>query len=133
MGASTVPKNKVVLVEFPFSDRQRFKVRPALLLTAPRGQYREVLVAFISSTIPDTLETTDVVLDPRDSDFGKTGLKVPSVIRLHKLACLSRKLLRRELGYLTLRLLQQISDGLRCLFALGDSTGGAAARSSLRS
>lgn len=55
---------KVVLVPFPFDDLSGQKVRPAVCLTDPVGAYKHVVLAFISSTIPSVVESTDILLDP---------------------------------------------------------------------
>jgi len=48
-------KGKVVLVRFPFDDLSGSKVRPALCLNNPVGQYHHVILAFITSQIPSNL------------------------------------------------------------------------------
>ncbi|GDZ95047.1 transcriptional modulator of MazE/toxin, MazF [Planktothrix agardhii CCAP 1459/11A] len=45
-------KGKVVLVPFPFDDLSATKVRPAVCLTNPIGQYNHIILALITSTIP---------------------------------------------------------------------------------
>ena len=56
-------KGKVVLVPFPFDDLSATKVRPAVCLTEPIGPHQHVILAFITSRIPATLQDTDLVLD----------------------------------------------------------------------
>ena len=75
-------KGRVVLVPFPFDDLTASKVRPAVCLTEPIGWHRHIVMAFISSPIVTTPTTTDVVLDPRRTDFAATGVRVASVLRL---------------------------------------------------
>jgi len=48
-------KNSIVLVPFPFDDFSVSKVRLALCLTSDIGKYKQVIIAFISSKIPDDL------------------------------------------------------------------------------
>ena len=81
-------KGKVVLVPFPFDDLTVNKVRPAVCLTDPVGSHRHVIVAFVSSQIPQTPSATDVVFDPGRNDFAAAGLRVASVLRLHRLVTL---------------------------------------------
>jgi mRNA interferase MazF len=93
-------KGKVVLVPFPFDDLTTTKVRPAVCLTDPVGSHRHVILAFITSRTPIPIQPTDIVLDPSQPDFAKTGLRVASTIRLHRLMTLSTMIIIRELGAL---------------------------------
>lgn len=111
-------KNNIVLVPFPFDDLSTTKVRPALCLTDRLGNYEHVIVAFITSQLPTTLNTTDVIIRPTDRDFSQTGLRVASTIRLHRLMSLSTTIIRRKLGTLPEALQQQIQNGLRQVFLL---------------
>lgn len=54
----------------------------------------------------------EIVLTPTQRDFATTGLKVPSIIRLDKLATLDRRLVVRKLGALSQRQIQQIDGAL---------------------
>jgi mRNA interferase MazF len=94
------------------------KVRPAVCLTNPMGPHRHVVVAFVSSQMPVDLAPTDVVLDPRHKDFGATGLRVASVLRLHRLVTLTTALIRREMGMLSQSWQNEINQKLVVLFGL---------------
>src|SRR5438552_3842260 len=109
-------KGKVVLVPFPFDDLTASKVRPAVCLTDPIGSRRHVIVAFISSQIPQTVEGTDVALDPGRNDFAATGLRVASVLRLHRLVTLTTGLILRQLGELSPLWQQEVDKKLALLF-----------------
>jgi mRNA interferase MazF len=111
-------KGKIVLVPFPFDDLSANKVRPAVCLTNPIGSHRHVVVAFISSQMPADPIATDVVLDVRRSDFGATGLRVPSVLRLHRLVTLTTGLIQRELGELSPSWLEETDKKLALLFGM---------------
>jgi mRNA interferase MazF len=118
-----VTRGKVVLVPFPFDDLSTAKVRPAVCLTDPIGSHRHVILAFISSRTPtDSLES-DVVLHSSQADFAKTGLRVSSTLRLHRLMTVTTTLIRRELGELSPRLQGEVGSKLRRLFALTRETG----------
>ncbi len=77
---------EICLASFPFGDAPGMKLRPVLILTGPVGPIPEVLVAYISSVVPPTLLSTDVLVDPTRPEFQSTNLKTVSVLRLHKLA-----------------------------------------------
>ncbi len=111
-------KNKVVLVSFPFDDLTGQKVRPAVCLTDPTGPFRHVVLAFITSRVPPDPLETDVVLDASQADFGTTGLRVSSTLRLHRLMTAPTSLIRREVGELSLKLQSEVAIRLRKLFGL---------------
>lgn len=111
-------KGKVVLVPFPFDDLTANKVRPAVCLTDPIGPHRHVVMAFISSQRPLDSNTTDVFLDPRRDDFRATGLRVASVLRLHRLVTLTAGLIQRELGELSAAWQEETDKKLVLLFGL---------------
>ncbi|HVM47492.1 MAG TPA: type II toxin-antitoxin system PemK/MazF family toxin [Candidatus Acidoferrum sp.] len=111
-------KGKVVLVPFPFDDMTASKVRPAVCLTEPIGPHRHVVVAFVSSQVPLELAATDVVLEPKRPDFAATGLRVVSVLRLHRLVTLTTALIRRELGTLSQPWQAEVAQKLSALFGL---------------
>lgn len=91
-------KGKIVLVPFPFEDFSTRKVRPALCLSEPIGKFEHVIVAFISSKISDQLEETELEINPAEEEWQKTGLIVPSDLKLHKMVSLPQNLILRELG-----------------------------------
>ena len=109
---------KVVLVPFPFDDLSGSKVRPAVCLTGAVGTHRHVVLAFITSTVPPKLEPTDLLLDPGSPDFARTGLRVRSALRLHRMVTVSATIIQRQLGVLTPNLQAQVQQRLRTLFAL---------------
>lgn len=86
-------RGKVVLVPFPFDDLSASKVRPAVCLTGPVGAYRHVILAFITSRSPDEPLESDVVLVSGRPGYEETGLRVSSVLRLHRLMTVSTALL----------------------------------------
>ena len=110
-------RGKVVLVNFPFDDLSKSKVRPAVCLTNPIGSHSHVILAFISSRIPSELET-DLIIDTSHEDFSGTGLKVASTLRLHRLMTVTTSLCQRELGELSPRILGEINNKLKKLFCI---------------
>ena len=111
-------KHKVVLVPFPFDDLSSSKVRPAVCLTDPIGPHDHIILAFITSRIPDSLLETDLIIDSGDPDFASTGLRASSTLQLHRLMTATKSLLRRELGTLSPVLQAQVNERLLKLFNL---------------
>lgn len=69
--------------------------------------------------MPDDLLETDVVLDPGREGYDETGLRVASVLRLHRLMTVATPLLQRELGVLQFEAQAEVGQKLRGLFGLG--------------
>lgn len=109
-------KNNIVLVPFPFDDFSDSKVRPALCLTSEIGKYNHVIIAFISSKIPDDLVDSDVIIRKQSQESMGTGLIVDSVIRLHKIVTIPKSIIRRKLGTINKSIDVEIRKKLKQLF-----------------
>lgn len=109
---------KVVLVPFPFDDLSGQKVRPAVCLSEPVGAHRHVVLAFITSTVPQSLEPTDILLTPGTADFASTGLRVRSTLRLHRMVTISTAIIRRQMGVLSPSTQAEVQQQFRALFAI---------------
>jgi len=83
---------EIVLLKFPFTDGKTFKRRPALVINDFEDD--DIIVCRITSQIYKT--KNDVLI----SDWKKTGLKLPSVIRVHKIATLNKDLAEIILGHI---------------------------------
>lgn len=111
-------RGDIFLASFPFGDTATMKLRPVLLLTGPIGIGTEVLVAYISSVIPVALLSTDIMLDPTQVEHKATGLRMSSVLRLHKLATIHRTSLQRRLGNISPATQQDVSLKLSAMLDL---------------
>lgn len=100
-------KGKIVLIPFPFTDLTSAKLRPALVLYEGDS---DVVVAFISSRLTGISANTSVLLLKHTEGFDLTGLKVDSVIRLDKVATISKKLILGELGEISGKLIAEVND-----------------------
>jgi mRNA interferase MazF len=109
-------KHSIVLVPFPFDDFSTSKIRPALCLTTEVGEFNHVIIAFISSRIPESLNESDLLLKKGSKAWKNTGLTVDSVIRLHKLVSIPKKLIKRRLGSIDAATQKAVSQKLRLLF-----------------
>lgn len=111
-------KSKIVLVPFPFDDLSSQKVRPALCPTDEIPPHGHLVLAFITSQISATPAKTDLVIEANDADFASTGLKVSSTIRLHRLMTVTKSIIHRQLGELSVNHQAEVRDLLRNLFDL---------------
>ena len=85
-----IETGSIVLLRFPFTDSVGYKRRPALVLKDYEDG--DVLVCRITSKIYDS--KYDIYL----SDWLKFGLKLPSVVRVHKMATLEMDMVETVMG-----------------------------------
>lgn len=77
-----------------------------------------MVLAFITSQIPERPLASDLVLDSGAADFSSTGLRVSSTLQLHRLMTVSTQMIRRQLGHLSPEWQLRVAAGLRQLFEL---------------
>jgi mRNA interferase MazF len=93
-----ISAGQVVLFKFPQTDQKEVKLRPALVLRKLPGIFNDWLVCMISSQLHQYLPGIDEKISYEDHDFLKSVLKLPSIVRVSRLAVLDGKLLLGELG-----------------------------------
>jgi mRNA interferase MazF len=105
-------RGEVVLTLFPFTDLTGASVRPALIVSQGLiGQ--DLVLAAISSVLRGTQVATDCTVDRTHPEFTLTGLRVTSVLRLHKLAAVEQSIVVRRLGRIGPQLQTEV-DRLLC-------------------
>lgn len=67
-------KNAIVLVPFPFDDFSNAKVRPALCLTNEITKFNHVIIAFISSKIPEETIDSDILIKKKFRRLGRNWI-----------------------------------------------------------
>jgi mRNA interferase MazF len=95
-------RGDIVLARFPFTDGSGTRLRPVLVLAEIPGAYPDFIVLFISSQLHQATPGVDLVLDSTHQAFATSGLKVPSVIRIGKVASLSSGLMVGPPGHFEL-------------------------------
>ena len=85
-----IKPGNIVLLKFPFSDEIGYKRRPALVLKD--FEDGDMLVCRITSKIYKS--KYDIYLD----NWSQYGLKLPSVVRIHKLATLETNMIETTMG-----------------------------------
>lgn len=80
------------MLKFPFTDGVTYKRRPALVLKDLEDG--DMLVCRITSKIYKS--KYDIYLD----DWLNFGLKLPSVVRVHKMATLEKDMMETTMGYI---------------------------------
>ncbi|MBI4755349.1 MAG: type II toxin-antitoxin system PemK/MazF family toxin [Betaproteobacteria bacterium] len=89
---------QIVLTPFPYADLSGAKLRPVLMLRQGSRRFDDWLVCMVSSQVHQAEAGLDEVIAPGDSDFPLSGLKVPSVLRLSRLAVLDGAVLAGSIG-----------------------------------
>ena len=102
----------IVLIRFPQTDLQTGKLRPALVVAIAPGRHADLLLSLISSRTYHTVPQFDEIIDPSDSDYAVTGLKVRSVVRLARLASVEASVINARLGNISSKRLRQIRKRL---------------------
>lgn len=90
----------IVLLKFTFTDGVTFKRRPALIVND--FEDGDVVVCRITSQIYKT--NNDIFIH----DWKKTGLKLPSVIRVHKIATLDKEIVEIVMGQIDNQLKEKV-------------------------
>ncbi len=98
-------KGDVVLIKFPFTDLSGSKLRPAVVLF---DSGNDLIAAFITGVLA-VKSIGDISLKRND----RNGLKKDSVLKLSKLATLSKDLVAGKIGALSEDELTGINHGLR--------------------
>lgn len=103
---------QIVLFRFPQTDLEAGKLRPALLIGKTPSEYDDWLMCMISSQTRHYLPEFDEIIKESDPDFSQSGLKVPSVIRVGRLAVVEGEILMGTVGQITSEKLRRIKERL---------------------
>ena len=71
------------------TDHVSGKLRPALVLRSLPGSYNDWLICVITTRLYHENAGIDEVIKKTDPDFSHTGLKLPSLIRVTRIAVVS--------------------------------------------
>ena len=99
---------QIVLFRFPHTDLAQGKLRPALLLGQLPGPYDDWLICVVSSQTRHFIEGFDELVQVGDSDFSRSRLRVPSVIRVGRLAVVEGGTLLGAMGEISDERLRRI-------------------------
>jgi mRNA interferase MazF len=103
---------QIVLFQFPQTDLEKGKLRPALLLGKLPGDYDDWLICMISSQTHQYVAGFDEIVKDSDEDFEQSGLKVSSVIRVGRLAVVSGDILLGAIGEISQERLSRVRRNL---------------------
>jgi mRNA interferase MazF len=103
---------QIVLFKFPQTDQLDGKLRPALLIGRLPGHFGDWLIYMISSQLRHHVEGFDEIIHQDASDFSASGLKVPSVVRVGRLAVVDESILVGSIGEIASERPMRIKSGL---------------------
>lgn len=87
----------IVLIPFPFSELTNIKVRPALVVSNTKDKYHDLILCAISSVVPIKLGQFEIALSPDSIN----QLRVPSIIKVDRIATLKKENIITTLGTIT--------------------------------
>ncbi len=102
----------IILTPFPFTDLSGNKVRPALVLGVQSGG-DDITVCFISSNIQNKIHKFDVLIDSKEKNFKKTGLKLKSIVKVTKIATLDKAVVLGQIGELDRQIMNKVRNVLK--------------------
>jgi mRNA interferase MazF len=88
----------IILIPFPFSELTDVKLRPAVVIAETKDKYRDPILSAISSQIPASLSTTEIVLKPDSLN----GLRALSIIKVDRIFTLKSEKIVATIGRLSL-------------------------------
>lgn len=93
-----IQEGHVILFNFPQTDLVAGKMRPALIIRSIPDSYDDWLICMITTRLHHEIVGIDNVIYLTDPDFNQTGLKSTSLIRVTRLAVVSRDVLAGIIG-----------------------------------
>ncbi len=102
----------VVLIPIPTFAGGPTKNRPALIVSLLPGPYQTLLLCGISSQLANFLSDWDELIDSPNSDYSKSGVHKPSIIRLSYLYACDRSEITGVIGSIDLDRLTRLQERL---------------------
>lgn len=102
----------VAYVQLPNTDLSQGKNRPVLILGKCPGKFDDWLICPVSSRLSQATAGVDELVNGGDADFAGSGLAVPSVIRVCRLAVVESSLLIGAIGCVDVARLTRVKASL---------------------
>ena len=107
-----ITEGQIVLFRLPQANQEDGKLRPALVIRQLPGRYNDWLICMISSQLDQQIPDFDEIITRNDSDFKQSGLKLPSLIRISRIAVVNSDILLGKLGEVDTQRLLRIKQKL---------------------
>jgi mRNA interferase MazF len=86
----------IILVPFPYAESSDIKVRPAFVIAETADKYNDLIVAAISSVVPQKINKNEIILQPNSIN----NLRAISVIKVDRIFTLKKGHKIADLGKL---------------------------------
>jgi mRNA interferase MazF len=113
-------RGDVVMVDFPFTDPARSKVRPAVVVQNDRDnqKIRKTVIAMVTGNLRRQGDPSHLFIDPADPDGASSGLSFPSLVSCNNLFTIEQDSIIRVIGHLSDVLKQKLNDCLKTALEL---------------
>jgi mRNA interferase MazF len=110
----------IVIVDFPFTDTGKSKVRPALVVQNDRDNQliRKTVIAMITGNTRRRGDPSHLYVDPNDPDGASSGLSFPSLVSCNNLFTVEQDSILQVIGHLSDVLKHQFGDCLKAALEL---------------
>ena len=115
-----VQRGDIVIVDYPYSDQIRSKIRPALVVQSDIWNQRleaTIIASITSSHHRRVGAPTQYFIDTATADGQQTGLRLNSIVQCENLLTYNRSRIRSVIGSLSDSAMEQIDTCLKA--ALG--------------
>jgi len=108
-------RGDVVVAPFPFQDKARAKVRPAIVVQndADNQRLANTILAMITGNLQDVTQQTTVLVDPAKPEGAGSGLSGASLVKCYNLATNRQQRILQVIGHLSPALMQKVDAGLK--------------------
>ena len=93
---------EIILIPFPFSELNKTKVRPAVVITETKDKYKDLVISAISSVVPKNLSEREFIIESGHTN----NLRVNSIVKVDRIVTVKRHEMIAELGKLSDKELQ---------------------------
>jgi mRNA interferase MazF len=113
-------RGDVVVVDFPFTDTGKSKVRPALVVQNDRDnqKIRKTVIAMITGNTRRKGDPSHLYVDPNDPHGVSSGLSFPSLVSCNNQFTIEQGSILQVLGHLSDALKRQLGDCLKAALEL---------------
>jgi mRNA interferase MazF len=113
-------RGDVVIVDFPFTDQQTKKRRPAVVVQADTYNQRiaKTVIAMVTGNLQRAQDAAHLFVDPNAPDGASSGLRAQSLVSCNNVFTLDQEDIVKTLGHLSDVLTQKLDDCLKAALAL---------------
>lgn len=107
-------RGEIIIVEYPFTDQQGSKRRPALVVQSDAVKSPDTIIAAISASAQ--MSATRVLIDPAKNPAA--NLRVPCVVRCENLSTVENSMVLGALGNVSKKTMKEVEECLRKVLEL---------------